>query len=83
MPEGETIKVKGEIKLNEKAEPRALDWVKFNGYDDQELPEIPAIYQLQGDTFKVCNGGPNNSRPTEFKSGDGILAGLVEFKRIK
>lgn len=82
-PQGKTIIVKGEIKLDEKVEPRSLDWIKFNGYDDQELPEIPAIYELKGDIFKVCNGGPNNSRPTEFKPGDGVLADLLEFKRVK
>lgn len=82
-PQGKIIKVQGEIKIDEKVQPHSLDWIKFNGYDDQEFPEIPAIYELKGDTFKVCNGGPNNSRPTEFKPGDGVLADLLEFKRVK
>jgi uncharacterized protein (TIGR03067 family) len=82
-PHGKTIEVQGEIKIDEKVEPHALDWVKFNGYDDQELPEIAAIYELRGDIFKVCNGGPNNNRPTEFKPGEGLLADLLEFQRIK
>lgn len=83
LPKGKPITVRGEIKIDETVLPRSLDWVKFNGYDDQEFPEIPAIYELNGDVFKVCNGGPNNSRPTEFKPGDGVLADLLEFKRVK
>jgi uncharacterized protein (TIGR03067 family) len=82
-PQGKTIQVQGEIKLDESVQPHALDWVKFNGYDDHELPEIAAIYEIRGDLFKVCNGGPNNNRPTEFKPGEGLLADLLEFERIK
>ncbi len=82
-PQGGSITVKGEIKLDETVKPHALDWIKFNGYDDHELPEIAAIYELRGDVFKVCNGGPNNNRPTEFKPGEGLLADLLEFQRVK
>ena len=34
-----------------------------------------------GDTFTVCNGGMNGSRPKEFKPGDGALAEVVVFER--
>ena len=82
-PQGLTFNVSGTIKIDESAKPHALDWSNFHGLDDQELPEIPAIYELQGDKFKVCNGGPNNQRPKEFKAGDGVLAEVVVFERIK
>ncbi len=82
-PKGLKFHVRGAIKIDESAVPRALDWVDFNGLDDQELPDILAIYRLEGDTFQVCNGGPNNDRPTEFKPGDGILADLLVFARAK
>jgi uncharacterized protein (TIGR03067 family) len=78
-----SIQAKGELILNEKVAPKALDWVKFTGLDDQEFPEILAIYELSGDELKICNGGPNNQRPTEFKPGDGCLADVLTFKRIK
>ena len=82
-PQGLKFQVRGEITVNESASPRALDWVHFNGLDDQEMPEILAIYRLDGDQFQVCNGGPNNARPTEFKPGDGALADVVVFERTK
>ncbi len=81
MPKGLKIQAKGEVILDETAEPKALDWVNFVALDDQDLPEIQAIYQIDGDTLRICNGGPNNSRPSEFKAGDGSLADDLIFTR--
>jgi uncharacterized protein (TIGR03067 family) len=80
-PQGIRFQVHGELKVDQTTSPRQLDWVKFTGADQQEFPEIPAIYKLDRDTFIVCNGGLNGTRPTEFKSGDGLLAEVVVFKR--
>jgi uncharacterized protein (TIGR03067 family) len=80
-PQGIRFQVHGEVKVDETTSPRRLDWVKFTGADQQEFPEIPAIYKLDRDTFIVCNGGLHGPRPTEFKSGDGLLAEVVVFKR--
>jgi uncharacterized protein (TIGR03067 family) len=81
-PQGLRIRVRGELKLDETASPRNLDWIKFAGADQQELPAIPAIYKIDRDTFTVCNGGLNGSRPREFKAGDGVLADVVVFRRV-
>jgi uncharacterized protein (TIGR03067 family) len=80
-PQGIRFQVHGEVKVDETTSPRRLDWVKFTGADQQEFPEIPAIYKLDRDTFIVCNGGLEGPRPTDFKSGDGLLAEVVVFKR--
>ena len=80
-PLGLAIRVQAELTIDETAAPRALDWTKISGLDGQDLPDIPAIYELQGDAFRVCNGGPNGNRPTEFKAGEGILADLLTFER--
>jgi uncharacterized protein (TIGR03067 family) len=82
-PQGLKFQVQGELRINDKVLPRTLDWVKFTGLDEQDLPDIPAIYELDGETFKVCNGSPNSTRPKEFKRGEGILAGIVVFERPK
>ena len=44
----------------------------------------PAIYELKGDTLKVCNGGSDNERPKEFKeaTGEDSLNSFV-LKRVK
>ncbi|MFO0909058.1 MAG: TIGR03067 domain-containing protein [Isosphaeraceae bacterium] len=80
-PQGLTINAKGELRVDSTVTPHALDWVNFTGADTIEMPEIPAIYELKGETLRVCNGGPNNARPTEFKAGAGILSDLHVFER--
>jgi uncharacterized protein (TIGR03067 family) len=78
-----SIQAKGELVIDSAAAPKTLDWVKFTGRDDQEFPEILAIYELNGDILRICNGGPNNGRPCEFKAGEGALADVLTFKREK
>jgi uncharacterized protein (TIGR03067 family) len=80
-PQGIRFQVRGEVKIDATTSPRSLDWIKFSGADQQELPDIRAIYKIDQDTFTVCNGGLGGRRPTEFTSGDGILAEVVVFAR--
>jgi uncharacterized protein (TIGR03067 family) len=82
-PNGEDVTLKGELKLDEKASPRTVDWVKFVGPQGNEAPENLGIYKLDDDTFTVCSGGPGNGRPTEFKKGDDGPPQLVTFTRKK
>jgi len=80
--QGVRLRVRGELRLDEKSSPRSLDWIKFTGADQQEFPPIPAIYRIDRDTFTVCNGGLDGSRPKEFKPGDGVFADVVVFERV-
>lgn len=82
-PQGLKVRVKGEVRIDDSVSPHRLDWVNFNGADSIDLTEIPAIYEWKGDALRVCNGGPNNARPTEFKRGDGVLADVHVFERVK
>jgi len=81
-PQGLDFQVQGELKLDETTSPRSLDWKKFSGPDQQPLPDIAAVYKIEGDTFTVCNGGFLGSRPKEFKPGEGVLADVVVFHRL-
>ncbi len=82
-PGGEDFTLKGELKLDEKANPKTIDWVKFVGPQGNEAPENLGIYKLTDDTLTVCSGGPGNERPTEFKKGDDGPPQLVTFTRKK
>lgn len=84
-PDGQEFEIKGEIKLDETAKPtKTVDWVKFIGPDGNEAPDNKGLYELvDADTIKVCNGGPGNDRPTEFKDGDGGNPSLIILKRAK
>ncbi len=81
-PQGVDFQVQGELKLDETTSPRSLDWMKLIGPDQQPLPEIAAVYKIDGDTFTVCNGGFLGTRPKEFKPGEGVLADVVVFHRL-
>ncbi len=81
-PQGLDFQVQGELKLDETTSPRSLDWKKLVGPDQQPLPEIAAVYKIDGDTFTVCNGGFLGARPKEFKPGEGALADVVVFRRL-
>ena len=83
MPKGLKIHAEGELKIDEKASPKAIDWVHFTAMEGQEMPEVLAIYELDGGTLKLANGGPNNPRPKEFRAGDGVLADVVTLTRPK
>src|SRR5438067_98309 len=59
-PEGDRRARQGEIRLDDKASPKRLDWIKFKGPDGDDDPESPAIYKLDGDELTICTGGPGN-----------------------
>jgi uncharacterized protein (TIGR03067 family) len=69
--DGQSIESMGEIKIDEKAKPhKTLDWVKFTTQTGDTAPVNLGIYRLSGDAITICNGGPGNERPTEFKAGE-------------
>ncbi|MEJ7638710.1 MAG: hypothetical protein WKF75_12225 [Singulisphaera sp.] len=80
-PRGLTIRVQGEVRVDDLAQPKALDWINFRGMDGQDFPEVQAIYELQGDTLKLRNGGLDDGRPSEFTPGEGALADVMIFTR--
>ena len=70
------------FKLDEKAKPKTLDLTPLQGPDKGKT--IKGIYELTGDSLKIClaaPGGPGAAdapRPTEFKSGNGVIVASFE-----
>jgi uncharacterized protein (TIGR03067 family) len=65
----------GSFKLTERGNPRLMDATTQGG------DELAAIYEISGDTFKVCYAVNGASRPTEFKSSEGSDHVLAVYKR--
>jgi uncharacterized protein (TIGR03067 family) len=65
----------GSFKVVESGSPKKMDVTSDGG------AELPAIYELSGDTFKVCYAVNGASRPTEFKSEQGSDHVLAIHKR--
>lgn len=80
---GDSVVLKGKIRLDEKAAPRTIDWVEFNRPDGTPAEKNLGIYEIKDNTWRVCNGGPGNARPTEFTSGFGDRPILIVFERVK
>ncbi len=82
-PDGQDFLIKGKIKIDEKADPKTMDWVEFVGADGDALPDSKSIYAVDGDTLRVCSNGPDGERPKEFKDGAGAPPMLMSLTRVK
>jgi uncharacterized protein (TIGR03067 family) len=59
----------GTVKLDPSAKPKAMDITGTGGPNKGKT--IPATYELDGDSPKVCYDLSGKSRPTEFKTAEG------------
>ncbi len=68
-----------QFTLDLKSDPKGIDLTGVTGPKEVIGKKVKGIYELKGNTLRVCLG---NERPTEFKvdkKGDG---GLIELERI-
>ena len=71
------------VKLDPRQKPKAIDMTALNSKYKGSVGA--AIYQLEGDTLKLCSPDDPRSkeRPTEFKSPKGAQLILLTLKRAK
>jgi uncharacterized protein (TIGR03067 family) len=72
---------KGTVKLKPSAKPKEMDITGTDGPNKDKT--ILAIYDLDGDTLRVCYDLSGKGRPTEFKTKEGTQQFLVTYKREK
>ena len=75
------IKETGKFTLDSKKKPKTMDITPTDGPNKDKL--MLAIYELDGDTLKVCYTFDGKTRPTEFKSTPENKWFLVTYKRKK
>jgi uncharacterized protein (TIGR03067 family) len=79
----EEASAKGTFKLDASGKPRTIDMV-FPGVPDAKNRQVGlGIYEVDGDTLKLCYGPDGVKRPTEFKSLPKSQHNMFIFKRIK
>ena len=71
----------GTHKLDPTKTPKQIEAVRAKGPHAGE--KMLGIYELDGDTFKVCFAAPGKDRPTEFKSAAGSGRRLLVLQREK
>ncbi len=72
-------KDQGTLKIDPSAKVKTMDITGTEGPNKGKT--IPAIYELDGDTLKVCYDLSCASRPTEFKTESNSAQFLVTYKR--
>jgi uncharacterized protein (TIGR03067 family) len=71
----------GTLKLDETAKPKTMDATDTEGSDVGKV--IKAIYEITGDTMRVCYAIEGGERPTELATKEGSPWLLVTYKREK
>jgi uncharacterized protein (TIGR03067 family) len=78
---GDRIRRRGIITLDSSRKPKAINtWDQDGPYEDQT---VPGIYELDGDTLKLCFARPGQERPKEFTTKSGTAFLFCVYKRQK
>jgi len=78
---GDRVRRRGIITLAPDRKPRAVNtWDQDGPYEDQT---VPGIYELQGDTLKLCFARPGQERPKEFSTKSGTAFLVCTYKKLK
>ena len=81
-----TVKTKesmegGTLKLDETLNPRTMDATMTEGFEAGKVTR--AIYELMGDTLRVCYALDGSERPSELATKDGSPWLLITYQREK
>jgi uncharacterized protein (TIGR03067 family) len=78
--DGEVFR-QGIVTLDPNRTPKRVNTWDLNGpYEDQT---VPGIYQIDGDTLKVCFSRPGSERPAKFTTKEGAGTLYCVYKRKK
>ncbi len=80
VQKGDDVAQVARQKLDPSKSPKTLDAKVTDGPNKGAV--ILGIYEISGDTLKVCFDPEGKKRPTQFKSGSGSQT-LVVHKRVK
>jgi uncharacterized protein (TIGR03067 family) len=72
---------KGTWTIDPDAKPKGMEVVGVKGPNEGKT--FPAIYELKGDTLRICYDLSGAKRPTEFKTAAGTKLYLVTYNRKK
>jgi uncharacterized protein (TIGR03067 family) len=71
----------GRVQFDEAAKPKGMTITGVEGPNAGK--SFPAIYEVDGDTLRICYDLSGAKRPEEFKSPPGTKLYLVTYRRAK
>ena len=71
----------GTLKLDETQKPKTMDATDTEGLDAGKV--VKAIYELSGDTLRVCYAMEGAERPAEMATKEGSPLLMLTYKREK
>ena len=83
LRDGERVRRRRIVTLDASRKPKAINtWDRDGPYEDQT---VPGIYELDGDTLRLCFGRPGSERPKEFttKTPPGVLFCVYKRRRAE
>jgi uncharacterized protein (TIGR03067 family) len=72
---------RGTYTLDSTSKPRGMTITGTEGPNNGKT--FPAIYELTGDTLRICYDLSGAKRPTEFRTAAGTKLYLVTYTRVK
>lgn len=78
----EGASAEGSFKLDSGKKPKTIDITFAPAPGTKKDQRILGIYELEGETFKICYAADGGPRPTEFKSKAGSKHVLIVFKQL-
>jgi uncharacterized protein (TIGR03067 family) len=72
---------KGTFKLDATKKPKAIDFLPATASGPGK--PLLGIYEINGDTYKICYTPPEKERPTDFSAGEGTGHTLTVWEREK
>jgi uncharacterized protein (TIGR03067 family) len=79
--ERKTVLSEAVIRINLKTKPKSVEVTYTAGLSKGET--TPAIYEIEGDTLKVCYAMEKEKRPDEFAGKENGKSLLLTYKRVK
>ncbi|HVS33990.1 MAG TPA: TIGR03067 domain-containing protein [Gemmataceae bacterium] len=73
--------IEGTFKIDPTTKPKSIDITQTNGPNAGKTSL--GVYDLDGDTLKICWAPPGKDRPTDFKSAEGSGVLLAVHKKVK
>ena len=81
VKKGDEVIQVGTQKLDPSKSPKTIDVTMTEGLNKGTV--MLGIYEIDGDTLKVCFDAEGKKRPTEFKSAPGSQTFVNVHKRVK